>query len=158
MSRVLVSHEKTDSSFPTAIIKQSIVLADDSGVASLLIFSIICCFDLIIISGGRVTFINEDALKYNIPKEADRFFFFNPFSVEIFNCVLANIMDSYGTLKYTVVVFYANRVTFGLVSHEKTDSSFPTAIIKQSIVLAIDEQGIIIKANDKVKAADDAEN
>ena len=28
----MVSHEKTDSSFPTAIIKQSIVLADDSGL------------------------------------------------------------------------------------------------------------------------------
>ena len=48
---------------------------------------------------------------------------------------------SYGTLKYTVVVFYANRVTFGLVSHEKTASSFPTAIIKQSIVLA-DDSGV----------------
>ena len=59
------------------------------------------------ISGGRVTFINEDALKYNIPKEADRFFFFNPFSVEIFNCVLANIMDSfYNNPREMYMIFY----------------------------------------------------
>lgn len=59
------------------------------------------------ISGGRVTFINEDALKYNIPKEADRFFFFNPFSVEIFNCVLANIMDNfYNNPREMYMIFY----------------------------------------------------
>ena len=48
---------------------------------------------------------------------------------------------SYGAFKYTVVVFYANRVTFGLVSHEQTDASFSTAIIKQSVVLA-DDSGV----------------
>ena len=59
------------------------------------------------ISGGRVTFINEDALKYNIPKEADRFFFFNPFSVEIFKGVLANIMDSfYNNHREMYMIFY----------------------------------------------------
>ena len=59
------------------------------------------------ISGGRVTFINEDALKYNIPKEADRFFFFNPFSVEIFKGVLANIMDSfYYNHREMYMIFY----------------------------------------------------
>lgn len=59
------------------------------------------------ISGGRVTFINEDALKYNIPKEADRFFFFNPFSVEIFKGVLANIMDSfYDNPREMYMIFY----------------------------------------------------
>lgn len=59
------------------------------------------------ISGGRVTFINEDALKYNIPKEADRFFFFNPFSVEIFKGVLANIMESfYDNPREMYMIFY----------------------------------------------------
>ena len=54
-----------------------------------------------------VTFINEDALKYNIPKEADRFFFFNPFSVEIFKGVLANIMDSfYYNHREMYMIFY----------------------------------------------------
>ena len=59
------------------------------------------------ISGGRVTFINEDAIKYNIPEEADRFFFFNPFSVEIFKGVLANIMDSfYNNPREMYMIFY----------------------------------------------------
>lgn len=59
------------------------------------------------ISGSRVTFINEDALKYNIPKEADRFFFFNPFSVEIFKGVLANIMESfYDNQREIYMIFY----------------------------------------------------
>ena len=44
------------------------------------------------ISGGRVTFINEDALKYNI---------------EIFNCVLANIMDNfYNNPREMYMIFY----------------------------------------------------
>ena len=46
----------------TAIQKLSpgdIVLADDSGVASLLIFSIICCFDLIISLDDNTLLINK---------------------------------------------------------------------------------------------------
>ena len=35
------------------------------------------------------------SFRKKIPDNVDRFFFFNPFSVEIFKSVLANIIDSY---------------------------------------------------------------
>ena len=40
-------------------------------------------------------FTCADAVGFKIPDNVDRFFFFNPFSVEIFKSVLANIIDSY---------------------------------------------------------------
>lgn len=47
------------------------------------------------ISGNRVTILCMDALKYEIPNEVDRIFFFNPFSLEIFSSVLGNVLQSY---------------------------------------------------------------
>ena len=47
------------------------------------------------VSGNKVKFIFADAVGFKIPDNVDRFFFFNPFSVEIFKSVLANIIDSY---------------------------------------------------------------
>lgn len=47
------------------------------------------------VSSNRVEFICADATEIKIPSDVDRFFFFNPFSVEIFKRVLANIIDSY---------------------------------------------------------------
>ena len=47
------------------------------------------------VSGNKVKFICADAVGFKIPDNVDRFFFFNPFSVEIFKSVLANIIDSH---------------------------------------------------------------
>lgn len=47
------------------------------------------------VSGERTSFIREKAEQYAIPREVDRFYFFNPFSVEILKAVLAKIIDSY---------------------------------------------------------------
>ena len=47
------------------------------------------------VSGNKVKFLCVDAVGFKIPDNVDRFFFFNPFSVEIFKSVLANIIDSY---------------------------------------------------------------
>lgn len=47
------------------------------------------------VSGSRVEFLCMDAVQFKIPDNVDRFFFFNPFSIEIFKRVLANIIDSY---------------------------------------------------------------
>ena len=47
------------------------------------------------VSGNKVKFLCADAVGFKIPDNVDRFFFFNPFSVEIFKSVLANIIDSY---------------------------------------------------------------
>lgn len=47
------------------------------------------------VSGERTSFIREKAEQYAIPAEVDRFYFFNPFSVEILKAVLAKIINSY---------------------------------------------------------------
>ncbi len=44
--------------------------------------------------GNRVLLVQEDALTYHVPPAADRCFFFNPFSVEILQAVMANISQS----------------------------------------------------------------
>lgn len=47
------------------------------------------------ISGGRTEFLLQNAEKYQPPAEADRFYFFNPFSVELLRSVMGKILDSY---------------------------------------------------------------
>ncbi len=47
------------------------------------------------VSGGRTSFAMESAEQYRIPAEADRCYFFNPFSVEILRTVLSKISASY---------------------------------------------------------------
>ena len=44
---------------------------------------------------GRITFVNTDAEHFDVPVEADRFYFFNPFSVSILYPVLERIYASY---------------------------------------------------------------
>lgn len=44
---------------------------------------------------GRITFVNTDAEHFDVPVEADRFYFFNPFSVSILYPVLERIYVSY---------------------------------------------------------------
>lgn len=46
-------------------------------------------------SGDRVAFVCENAELYPVPEDADRFYFFNPFSVEILKAVTARIVASY---------------------------------------------------------------
>ena len=46
-------------------------------------------------AAGRTSFLMENAETYQVPAEADRFYFFNPFSVEILRAVMGRIMDSY---------------------------------------------------------------
>lgn len=46
-------------------------------------------------SANRVTFLQQNAEKYQVPQEADRFYFFNPFSVEILKSVIERIRESY---------------------------------------------------------------
>lgn len=42
-----------------------------------------------------VSFIQYSAQKYTVPDNVNRVFFFNPFSIEIFKSVIANILDTY---------------------------------------------------------------
>ena len=47
------------------------------------------------VSGGRTDFVHMRAELYEIPGEVDRFYFFNPFSVEIFQKVMGRIRESW---------------------------------------------------------------
>lgn len=45
--------------------------------------------------GDYISFVQTEAEKYEVPAEADTFFFFNPFSVNILMGTMQRIMDSY---------------------------------------------------------------
>ena len=47
------------------------------------------------ISTGRVSFKAENAEYFAVPKEVDRIYFFNPFSLEILQKVMHKILESY---------------------------------------------------------------
>lgn len=47
------------------------------------------------VSGSRASFVLANAEQYPVPAEVDRCYFFNPFSVEILQKVMARILDSY---------------------------------------------------------------
>lgn len=47
------------------------------------------------VASGRTQFLLADAEKYQVPKEADRFYFFHPFSVTLLRKVMAKIEESY---------------------------------------------------------------
>lgn len=56
----------------------------------------------------RINFINEYAEKYNILDKQNVFFFFNPFTVNIFEDVIKNIIDSLNKhkRKITIILTY----------------------------------------------------
>lgn len=58
------------------------------------------------VSAGRTSFILENAESYVVPKEADRFYFFNPFSVEILRRVLKRIRESYYAKPREIILFF----------------------------------------------------
>ena len=47
------------------------------------------------VSGNRTVFVLESAENYQVPTEADRFYFFNPFSVTLLRKVMAKVLESY---------------------------------------------------------------
>ncbi|MBQ0059087.1 MAG: SAM-dependent methyltransferase, partial [Lachnospiraceae bacterium] len=58
------------------------------------------------VSGKRVTFLCQDAVNYEIPPEVDRVFFFNPFSVEILQSVLGNVLASYYAFPREILLMF----------------------------------------------------
>ena len=57
-------------------------------------------------SSGRTTFLMENAENYRVPAEADRSYFFNPFSVEILQSVMGRILDSYYEEPREMLLFF----------------------------------------------------
>lgn len=58
------------------------------------------------VSAGRTHFEMVDATQYEVPAEADRFYFFNPFSVELLKSVLARIIESYYEAPREMYLFF----------------------------------------------------
>ena len=58
------------------------------------------------VSSGRVKMIKRNAEMYPVPEEADRCYFFNPFSVEILRKVIARIKESYYEKQREILLFF----------------------------------------------------
>ena len=58
------------------------------------------------ISSDRVNFSLQNAEDYEVPTEVNRFYFFNPFSIEIFQKVMAKIIKSYYLEPRRMLLFF----------------------------------------------------
>ena len=58
------------------------------------------------VSAGRVKLVLQNAETYVVPETADRFYFFNPFSVEILRSVLERIKESYYEHPREMMLFF----------------------------------------------------
>lgn len=58
------------------------------------------------VSGNRTKFVLGKAEHYDIPLEADRFYFFNPFSVELLQKVMNKIQESYYENPREMLLFF----------------------------------------------------
>ena len=58
------------------------------------------------VSAGKVTLQCEQAEKYTVPADVDRIYFFNPFSIEILQKVLARIIESAYENPREIQLFY----------------------------------------------------
>lgn len=58
------------------------------------------------VSGRRTEFVMTDATQYQVPENVDRCYFFNPFSVEILQKVLARITESYYENPREILLFF----------------------------------------------------
>ncbi len=58
------------------------------------------------VSAGRTEFVPANAEQFAVPKEVDRIYFFNPFSVEILKKVLSRILDSYYENPREMLLFF----------------------------------------------------
>lgn len=58
------------------------------------------------VSGSRTSFLKTNAETYPVPEEVDRCYFFNPFSVEILQKVLARIYESFYENPREILLFF----------------------------------------------------
>ncbi len=57
-------------------------------------------------SGGRVEFVHAKAEAYPVPPECNRFYFFNPFSIEILQKVMGRIRESRNEREKLLFFYY----------------------------------------------------
>ena len=60
----------------------------------------------IAVSGGRTEFILGSAENFEVPIDADRFYFFNPFSVSLLRKVMGKITESYYANPREMLLFF----------------------------------------------------
>lgn len=58
------------------------------------------------VSGNKVSFLLQSAEEYKVPADVSRCYFFNPFSVEILQKVLARIYESYYEDPREILLFF----------------------------------------------------
>ena len=58
------------------------------------------------VSAGRCEFVLANAQEYPVPEQADRFYFFNPFSVTILRSVIGRIMESFYEHPREMLLFF----------------------------------------------------
>ena len=58
------------------------------------------------VSGARTEFVLTKAEEYKVPLEVNRYYFFNPFSVELLRKVMARIIESYYEKPREVFLFF----------------------------------------------------
>ena len=59
-----------------------------------------------VLSRARADFVLARAEAYEVPKEVDRCYFFNPFSVEILRKVMARVLESYYETPREILLFF----------------------------------------------------
>lgn len=80
------------------------------------------------VSGRRASFVLANAEQYPVPTEVDRCYFFNPFSVEILQKVMARILDSY----------YENPRNIQLYFYYPSDE-YVAYLMTQELLMFVDE-------------------
>lgn len=80
------------------------------------------------VSGRRASFVLVNAEQYPVPAEVDRCYFFNPFSVEILQKVMARILDSY----------YENSRNIQLYFYYPSDE-YVAYLMTQALLMFVDE-------------------
>jgi len=63
------------------------------------------------VSAAKTLFVPARAEEYDVPADVSRFYFFNPFSVELLRKVMARIVESYYENPREVVLFFITRRT-----------------------------------------------
>ncbi len=57
-------------------------------------------------AAGRTEFVLADAVQFSVPEEVDRVYFFNPFSIEILEKVLARVLEAYYENPRELLLFF----------------------------------------------------
>lgn len=78
----------------------------------------------------QYTIITKDAMNYEIPKDADRIFLFNPFDIVVMGAVVYNIMESAQEYPRDIYVIYANPIYAELFIDEGFEEVFHTKAMK----------------------------